>query len=93
MKKGDFPVEDQELEQRKEEQHQKIRELAQNVRIKSLEHQLKVEQEANQHFEKMEKTLKEMQKVVDSWDRKYENTPEKRRTEFHVIKEIDVNPL
>ena len=55
MKKGDFPVEEQELEQRKEEQRQKIRELAQNVRIKSLEHQLKVEQEANQHFEKIKK--------------------------------------
>lgn len=71
---------DKELEQR-----QKIRELAQNARIKSLERQLQIEQETNQHFEKMEKTLKEMQQVVETWDRTYENTPEKKRSAFHVV--------
>lgn len=86
-------MDDKELELRKEEQRQKIREIGQNAQLKSLESQLKTEKEANKHFEEIERTLKEMQKVVDSWDRKYENTPEKRRTEFHVIKETDVNQL
>ncbi|MGX7202005.1 hypothetical protein BCR22_05525 [Enterococcus plantarum] len=86
-------MDDKELELRKEEQRQKIREIGQNAQLKSLESQLKTEKEANKHFEEIERTLKEMKKVVDSWDRKYENTPEKRRTEFHVIKETDVNQL
>lgn len=82
-------MEDNNLEQRKEEQRQKIRELAQNARIKSLEHQLKTEREVNKHLEKIENTLEAMQEVVDLWDRKYENTPEKKRAEFHVIKQPD----
>ena len=86
-------MDDKELELRKEEQRQKIREIGQNAQLKSLESQLETEKEANKHFEEIERTLKEMQKVVDSWDRKYENTPEKRRTEFLVIKETDVNHL
>lgn len=86
-------MDDKELELCKEEQRQKIREIGQNAQLKSLESQLKTEKEANKHFEEIERTLKGMQKVVDSWDRKYENTSEKRRTEFHVIKETDVNQL
>lgn len=86
-------MDDKELELRKEEQRQKIREIGQNAQLKSLESQFKTEKEAKKHFEEIERTLKEMQKVVDSWDRKYKNTPEKRRTEFHVIKETDVNQL
>ncbi|MGG5341638.1 hypothetical protein [Enterococcus sp. AZ192] len=82
-------MDDKELEQRKEEQRQKIREIGQNARIKSLESQLKTEKEANKHFEKIGKTLEEMQQVVDSWDRKHENTPEKRRIDFHIIKPTD----
>ncbi|MFK4567910.1 hypothetical protein [Enterococcus sp. UD-01] len=68
-------MDDKELELRKEVQRQKIREIRQNAQLKSLESQLKTEKEANKHFEELERTLKEIQQVVDSWDRKYENTP------------------
>lgn len=78
-------MEDKDLEKRKEEQRQKIREIGQIARIKSLEHQLEIEKEANQHFEKMEQALKDMQQVVETWDRTYENTPEKKRSSFHIV--------
>ncbi|MFD1901076.1 hypothetical protein [Enterococcus termitis] len=76
---------EQEVEQRKEAQRQKIREIGQNARIKSLENQLKTERDANQHLEKIGKALESIQQVVDTWDSSYENTPEKRRSELHIV--------
>ncbi|MEI5990805.1 hypothetical protein [Enterococcus crotali] len=51
-------MDDKELELRKEEQRQKIREIGQSAQLKSLASQLKPEKEANKHFEEIERIKK-----------------------------------
>ena len=76
---------EQEVEQRKEAQRQKIWEIGQNDRIKSLENQLKPERNASQRLEKIWKVLEDMPQVVDTRGSSCENIPEKRRAKLHIV--------
>lgn len=78
-------MDNKELEELKEKQRQKIRELGQNRLIKSLENQLNSEREANHHLQEMSNTLNDLKKVVENWDEAYENTPEKKRSKFRIV--------